>query len=253
MEADAGQSFHAAIADSDCTGNEFRATLTGVVVEKFHAAIADSDRAVWKSQSAVDLVAKLAARRCHLRRDSWLEPMPYPAESDPRLAGCAYPRTLPAEQCGDGGGPTNGGETRDEDMDPSADSTRRPNAYGLLAHWRAKEQSLLQARVQVGRAKAVLDAAERAERTRARALAKAENAVLASGDAEVIALLVDARRIGMEDEETKPGSSAINPDRAGQASKSRRLCVGAPGGNCGGGRADLPDGVEQAKEQRCSR
>ena len=179
--------------------------------------------------------------------------MPDSSESDPRQADCARPRTLPAEQCGIRAEPTSSEDTRDEGMDPWTDSARRPNAYGLLAHWRAKEQSLLQARVQVGRAKAVLDAAERAERTRARALAKAENAVLASGDAEVIALLVDARRIGMEDEETKPGSSAINPDRAGQASKSRRLCVGAPGGNCRGGRADLPDGVEQAKEQRCSR
>ena len=161
-----------------------------------------------------------------------MEPMPDSSESDPRQADCARPRTLPAEQCGIRAEPTSSEDTRDEGMDPWTDSARRPNAYGLLAHWRAKEQSLLQARVQVGRAKAVLAAAERAEQTRARALAKAENAVLASGDAEVIALLVDARRVGMEAEKANPGNPPPNPDRAGQASKSRRMCEDTPGWSC---------------------
>ena len=157
---------------------------------------------------------------------------------------CDDPHSLSAEQYGGGRESADGGILGGKGMDPPTAPTKRASAEELLAQWRTRERALLQARSRVWRAKVALAAAEREKQARSQALADTETAVLATGDAAAIALLVDTWRAGA-DTETEPGSPVPTRGRGGQAKRSQRSTEDRPGGKQRRAKADRLDTMEQ--------
>ena len=184
-------------------------------------------------------MARLASRCCNLRLGGNPRFMSIPSE----------PRFQPSEQARPhsptAGEPEVCGETADDEIldeilgddeilwDQAEEYDSRPSTQELLAQWRTRERSLYQARLKVGRAKVALGTAVREKRTRARALAETEQAVLATGDAAAVAFLLDAWR-------EEAAAPILEPDGSGSQRRTGRARR----------RSSPGDGAPQGKRHR---
>ena len=155
------------------------------------------------------------------------------------------PRFQPSEQARPhsptAGEPEVCGETADDEIldetlgddeilwDQAEEYDSRPSTQELLAQRRTRELSLYQARLKVGRAKVALGTAVREKRTRARALAETEQAVLATGDAAAVSFLFAACREEAAAPILEPDGSG-SQRRTGRARRKNSPGDGAPQG-----------------------